>query len=75
MGRPKRFPPYPRKPHSSGQARIKVDGKPEYLGIHSSPESWNEYRRMLEEWSGAPSASAIQDATTNDHRQRPSPGL
>lgn len=50
MPRLSRFPPYPRKQHSSGQARIKLRGRPYYLGAFGSPASWAEYRRLLAEW-------------------------
>lgn len=50
MSQARRFPPYPKKSHSSGQARIKINGKPVYLGKHGSPESWAQYRRCLAEW-------------------------
>lgn len=46
----KRFPPYPSKPHRSGQARITVKGKAYYLGPHGSDESWAAYQQLLEEW-------------------------
>lgn len=56
------FPPYPRKAHRSGQARIKQAGHEIYLGVHGSPESWAEYRRRLAAWEdgrrGVPAISA-----------------
>jgi integrase len=50
MSRSRRFPRYPQKPHSSGQARIKIKGRPYYLGVFESPESWAEYRRLMTRW-------------------------
>jgi integrase len=47
---PRQFPSYPRKPHKSGQARIKIAGRQIYLGVHGSPASWAEYNRLLGEW-------------------------
>ena len=44
------FPPYPRVPHSSGQARIRLDGKRVYLGKHQSPESIARYDALRDEW-------------------------
>jgi hypothetical protein len=44
------FPPYPRVPHSSGQARIRLDGKRVYLGKHQSPESIARYDALREVW-------------------------
>lgn len=44
------FPAYPRKPHRSGQARIRVGGRDLYLGIHGSPESHAEYARRKAEY-------------------------
>src|SRR5262245_47713099 len=46
----KLFPPYPARPHRSGQARIRLEKKQVYLGKHGSPESWAEYQRRLEAW-------------------------
>ena len=50
----KRFPPYPKRPHRTGQARIVVSGQTHYLGKHGSKESWDEYRRLLERWQQGP---------------------
>ncbi len=44
------FPPYPRVPHSSGQARIRLDGKRVYLGKHQSPESHARYDALRNDW-------------------------
>lgn len=38
-----RLPNYPKKPHKSGQARIKWQGKAIYLGIHGSSQSVEQY--------------------------------
>lgn len=46
----RRFPAYPDRPHRSGQARIRIDGRDVYLGVHGSPESWAEYQRLLAAW-------------------------
>lgn len=45
-----RFPPYPSRPHRSGQARIKLGGRHVYLGVHGSEASWAEYERRLARW-------------------------
>jgi len=37
------FPPYPKNPHASGQARITIRGKVYYLGRHGTPDSHREY--------------------------------
>lgn len=50
MPRTPTFPPYPRKPHASGQARIRVAGVDVYLGAFGSPASWAEYQRRLDLW-------------------------
>jgi integrase len=50
------FPPYPRKAHSSGQARIRIAGRHVYLGVWQSPASWLEYRRRLAAWQEAEEA-------------------
>ncbi len=46
----KRVPKYAHhKP--SGQARVRIDGKDIYLGVHGSPESHQRYSELLGEWS------------------------
>lgn len=40
------FPAYPRRPHSTGLARVIVHGKTLYLGKHNSPESWRRYQQI-----------------------------
>lgn len=53
-GRRRLTPPaYPKKAHSSGQARIRLNGEQVYLGVFGSAESHAEYRRVLAEWEGA----------------------
>jgi integrase len=42
-----RLPTYPKKPHKSGQARIKWQGRNHYLGKHGSPESLQEFANVL----------------------------
>jgi hypothetical protein len=44
------FPPYPRRPHSTGQARIRLDGRRLYLGKHRSPESLSRYDALRDDW-------------------------
>ncbi len=44
------FPPYPRRPHSTGQARVCVDGKRIYLGKHQSHESIARYDALRDDW-------------------------
>ena len=55
----RKFPPYPKRPHSSGQAKIKLHGKPKYLGVFGTPESWAEYQRLLTEWRSGATDTAI----------------
>jgi integrase len=43
-----RIPSYRR--HSSGQARVTLDGQDHLLGPYNSPESQETYRRLLREW-------------------------
>jgi integrase len=52
MPRRKSAPSYPSKPHSSGQARIVLDGQTRYLGLFDSPESHVEYRRLITQHLG-----------------------
>lgn len=42
------FPAYPRKPHGSGQARIRIQGRDVYLGPWGSPASKREYARLAQ---------------------------
>ncbi len=48
------LPAYPRKAHASGQARIRINGKDYYMGVHGSPESRQEYARLAQEFANAP---------------------
>ncbi len=36
---PAQLPPYPEKPHKTGQARVNVDGRSQYLGKYGTVES------------------------------------
>jgi integrase len=47
---PRRVPQYPKKAHSTGQARIKIKGKPIYLGKFGSPESYAKFHKTLAEY-------------------------
>jgi hypothetical protein len=46
----KSFPAYPRKPHKSGHARIKLDGRNHWFGPHGSAESIEKYEALKLEW-------------------------
>jgi hypothetical protein len=49
MARPKN--PVPKaRPHSSGQARVTIEGKDYLLGPFGSPEADQAYRRLLAQW-------------------------
>jgi integrase len=48
-----KFPRYPAKCHSSGQARLVIQGRTHYLGVFGSPRSHDEYRRLLAQWQVA----------------------
>ena len=73
----KTFPPYPKRPHSSGQARIKIAGRHTFLGVWGSPESWGEYRRRLAAWQDRqeacerPPRAPTRHARTRPDRRRP----
>lgn len=55
MARQKKFPRYPTKKHSSGQARINLEGKDVYLGAFGSEESWQKYQALRSAWrAGVP---------------------
>src|SRR6516225_3483590 len=49
MARSARIPKYRR--HSSGQARVTLDGKDHLLGPYNSAESKEAYRRLIAEWT------------------------
>lgn len=34
----------------TGQARVRIDGRDHYLGPYGSPESRDEYDKLIEEW-------------------------
>lgn len=61
----RRFPPYPKRPHSSGQARIAIAGRTCYLGKFDTPESRAEYRRLMAEWE----QGQLQPPATGDGRR------
>jgi integrase len=71
----KRFPPYPARPHSSKQARIRHPGtgRHVYLGVHSSPASWAEYQRLLSEWRAGRLSSPGRPDNSSDNRPDNSP--
>lgn len=54
MPRKKNPPPYPSKPHPSGQARIVLNGRQIYLGKWGTPESHEAYARKIAEWRADP---------------------
>lgn len=56
-------PPYPKRAHASGQARIKVHGADVYLGIFNSPESRTKYAQIVAEHWGTEVANAPPQAT------------
>jgi integrase len=51
-----RIPKYRR--HSSGQARVTLQGKDHLLGPYNSPDSKEAYRRLIAEWLENPSRPA-----------------
>ena len=48
--RRKRTIKYPTKPHSSGQARVQIQGKRIYLGEFGSKKSYDKFRRIVAEY-------------------------
>ena len=46
--------------HSSGQARVRIDGKVHYLGSYGSPDSYRRYASLVAEWQ-AQQAEAPQN--------------
>ena len=51
MARSTHIPKYRR--HSSGQARVTLNGKDHLLGPYNSAESTEAYRRLIAEWATA----------------------
>src|SRR5258708_34508537 len=52
MARSPRVPKYRR--HSSGQARVTLNGKDYLLGLYNSAQSQEAYRRLIAEWLARP---------------------
>lgn len=76
MAKQFRFPNYPRVPHQSGQARIKIRGKTYYLGKHGSPESHQEYNRLRETCTPpATSAAPVESSASPEAKPLPRGGL
>ena len=61
MPRTSKPPKYSR--HSSGQARVRINGAVHYLGLYGSPESHDEYGRLLAEWRESQSGATVQKMT------------
>ncbi len=59
MARSPHIPKYRR--HSSGQARVTLDGKDHLLGPYNSAESKEAYRRLVAEWASGQGQFAVQD--------------
>jgi integrase len=59
MARSARIPKYRR--HSSGQARVTLDGKDHLLGPYNSAASKEAYRRLIAEWTGGLGQFATKD--------------
>ena len=49
MSQPRKQPRYCLH-KSSGQARMRINGRDVYLGPHDSPESHERYERLMREW-------------------------
>jgi integrase len=60
MARSPHIPKYRR--HSSGQARVTLDGKDHLLGPYNSPASKEAYRRLIAEWTSGQGQFAPKDA-------------
>ncbi|MCL2647952.1 MAG: hypothetical protein FWD61_13220 [Phycisphaerales bacterium] len=62
MPRISSVPPYSLHRHT-GQARVRIDGRDYYLGLHGSSESRQEYARLMAErfrpGGGIPTTSSI----------------
>lgn len=64
MSRSFRVPPYPKRPHKSGLARIKINGKQIYLGKHGSKESRQKYAAIIAEYVGKEDTPAQRGKAT-----------
>jgi hypothetical protein len=49
---------------SSGQARVRIDGKDHYLGQYNSPESHESYARLIADWAAASSVGPSRSGRT-----------
>jgi integrase len=61
MARSPRVPKYRR--HSSGQARVTLDGKDHLLGPYNSADSKEAYRRLIAEWAAGQGRFAPKQET------------
>ena len=46
----------------TGQAVVRINGEDRYLGKYESPESWEEYSRLLSDWLTTPHPAARRKA-------------
>ena len=60
MSRPKNAVPKIR-PHSSGQARVTIEGRDYLLGKFGTPEAEEAYRRLLAQWLAKEGTFALKD--------------
>lgn len=72
MSRPRKAVPSYSEHKSSGQARVRVNGRDIYLGKFKSPESKAEYRRICAELEATPSAAPAlgRGLTVNEVAER-----
>jgi len=52
-------PVYPSKPHASGQARIRLDGRDHYLGVWGTAESRLKYAELIDRWRRGEGVRAV----------------
>jgi hypothetical protein len=58
MSRRKSVPSYRR--HSSGKARVTINGRDYLLGTYDSPASHEQYGKLIAEWSGSDDRSSMR---------------
>ena len=54
--------------HSSGQARVILNGKVHYLGVYDSPEAHARYSRIIREWQETGRRPLAKAVTVEEHQ-------
>lgn len=66
-GRPPKTPSYCRH-KASGQAVVRISGRDRYLGIYGTPESHEQYRRLIAEHYGSGKSANVSELIAGSRR-------